>query len=194
LEFSDNEEENDELKAGMRKKKSKISFLKFDSADPNEFESASEADDDDDDRREVLDEALDNEKNNNRDENENYFSDDEENPLLADLLDKKESKKDLWFKKDAFDFLNNQDEQNNELLDSLDLDEEPSRTNDGGKKETKNHKKSNVAMDEATSFINGNTNGALDKENLDDNKPLDEKKSKIIINKPPKPHDLTLIH
>lgn len=120
LEFSDQDEDEDP-KARPNKKK-KILFSKFDQNNEDEFDR--------DDEEPAADEE-DPQFEKDSDQDINVYSDDEENdeenPLLNDLsepsADKKSAKTNLWFNKEAFDFLKDNDEQNKELLQDMELDE-----------------------------------------------------------------------
>lgn len=116
LVFSDNEEENDELKLNFNKKK-KVAFLKDDRRDDDD-----DVDEDDDDEEMEFNESDDEENQGSGDESE----EDEDNPLLTDLSQngKKTGKDNLWFNKDSFEFMNDPDEENQELLGVLEDGEE----------------------------------------------------------------------
>lgn len=113
LVFSDNEEENDELKLNFNKKK-KVAFLKDDRRDDEDDDDVEEDDDDEMEFNESDDEG----NQGSGDESD----EDEENPLLTDLSQngKKTGKDNLWFNKDSFEFMNDPDEENQELLGVLD--------------------------------------------------------------------------
>lgn len=123
LVFSDNEEENDELKLNFNKKK-KVAFLKDDRRDDEEDDGVDE--DDDDDEME-FNESDDEENQGSGDESD----EDEDNPLLTDLSQngKKTGKDNLWFNKDSFEFMNDPDEENQELLGVLEDGDEGEKTN-----------------------------------------------------------------
>lgn len=81
-----------------------------------------DVDEDDDDEEMEFNESDDEENQGSGDESE----EDEDNPLLTDLSQngKKTGKDNLWFNKDSFEFMNDPDEENQELLGVLEDGEE----------------------------------------------------------------------
>ena len=117
LEISDDDDEEAEPKF---KSKKKMLFSKFDANNEDEFEKDDDQEDDTDPEYE----------NDSEQEDINNYSDEdvEKNPLLNDLseptTDKKSAKSNLWFNKEAFDFLKDSDEQNQELLKEIEMEDE----------------------------------------------------------------------
>ena len=83
-----------------------------------------DVDEDDDDEEMEFNESDDEENQGSGDESDE--DEDEDNPLLTDLSQngKKTGKDNLWFNKDSFEFMNDPDEENQELLGVLEDGEE----------------------------------------------------------------------
>jgi hypothetical protein len=105
LELSDNEEENDELKVNLNRKR-KALFSKFDFQNDDEFEKNS---DDENDEPELGSSSDDDDDEANGKRGDDYYSDEEENPLLDDLsgqVNGSKAKTNLWFNKVWEQYLN----------------------------------------------------------------------------------------
>jgi hypothetical protein len=105
----------------FKNRKKRISYLKSDE-NPN-LKLVLDEHDDDEREREVNGSNVD-----DHDDENGYDSDqdEEENPLLNDLsyesgAEKKNTKTSMWYNKEAFDFLKDSNDVNNEILNNLDL-------------------------------------------------------------------------